>query len=86
MPTKYPEINNLSISDVRASHGGGPMIRLETRPQGARFTGKSLWEGPTLWTEHTTESGRVLLQAIRSGQESWWEVRDEKSGLQMWTM
>lgn len=48
--------------------------RLESKPQGAVFTGVVEPELSVTWSLYRTDSGRRAWQAVTSdGRDSWWE-------------
>lgn len=50
------------------------LTRLESKPQGAVFTGTVEPELSVTWSLYRTDSGRSVWHAIMSdGRDSWWE-------------
>lgn len=57
------------------------MVRLETKPQGALFTGTVQPESGAVWSLYRTDSGRRYWWAVTDdGRGSWWEEKTEVQG------
>jgi len=56
------------------------LYRLESKPQGAVFTGTVEPELSVVWSLYRTDSGRSVWHAIMSdGRDSWWEEANAKA-------
>lgn len=65
----------------------GMLQRLESKPQGATFTGIVQPEINATWSLYRTDSGRRAWRAVTiDGRDSWWEERQLETALRVRTM
>lgn len=50
------------------------MFRVESKPQGALFTGRVEPTASAVYAEYRTESAEYLHVVAAGGEESWWRV------------